>query len=117
MNVSTALAIGGGLCGTLGSIITAFSLSRLLTELHLANELLRITVESYITERQDVPLFKGTDKRHESAEKHGTLLTWLGVVLLALGFILQAASAVSGTPAAPRAPSALVAAPTMKGPA
>jgi hypothetical protein len=95
VSTATILAIGGGLSGTLGSIVTAFSLNRLLAELKLAHQSLRISVEAAITTQGDVPIFRGIDERISAAETTGSCLTWVGVVLLALGFILQALSVVA----------------------
>lgn len=94
MTLAAILAIAGGLFGALGSIVTAFSLNRLFAELRLAQEFLGITVEAYVNGIRDVPMFEGMQERYETAKKHGSTLTWIGVVLLALGFIFQAASVV-----------------------
>jgi hypothetical protein len=86
------LAIGGAFAGTAGSIITAFSVNRALTELHLGQRFLGVTLEGLAMNQPNVPIFTGTERRFKNAASHGARLVWLGVALLATGFILQALS-------------------------
>lgn len=92
MPLASILTIAGALCGTLGSILTAFSVNRVLGELHLAQGLLNTTAEALAHPQSDVPIFTGLDKRFSQASAHSSRVIWFGVVLLALGFILQTAS-------------------------
>lgn len=93
------IAVAGAASGALGSILTAFSLSDVIRELHLARQFIEITLRA-LAENQDVPIFTGLDRRQERAEKRGRLILWAGVLLLVAGFILQAV-AVCWTPAGP----------------
>lgn len=94
MSTQAILAVSGALAGTVGSIITAFSVNQALAELHLAQQALGVTVEGLATNQPNVPIFTGTEKRYQRADAHGARLVWLGVALLAAGFILQALSVV-----------------------
>jgi hypothetical protein len=96
MRLRAILAIAGALCGTVGSIITAFSVNSVLRELHLAQEFLNVTAEALATDQRDVPVFTGTDRRFGKAESRSSKILSLGVALLAIGFILQAASVLVG---------------------
>jgi hypothetical protein len=93
MHVSVALilAIAGALCGTAGSVVTAFSLNRVLTELKLAQGFVQITLK-WLAARGSMQIFEGMNRRIEKAQARSSKLVWFGVVLLALGFVLQAAS-------------------------
>ena len=95
MSPQAVLAVMGALSGTAGSIITAFSVNNVLSELHLSQRFVSTTVERLATDHPEVPIFTGTDKRIDKAKAKSSLLVWSGVILLALGFILQAASALS----------------------
>lgn len=92
MSTSTILAIAGAFAGTVGSIITAFSVNQALTALHLGHLALRVTVEGLATNQRSISMFEGIEKHFERAEAHGAKLVWLGVLLMAAGFILQALS-------------------------
>jgi hypothetical protein len=96
MSAHTILAVVGGFCGTAGSIITAFGVNRSLKELYLGQQFISVTVEGLATRQPDVPVFVGTERRFERAQSHDAKVVWVGVALLALGFILQAVSTVIG---------------------
>lgn len=85
------LAVGGGFCGSLGSILTAFSVSRSIFELNFARQTVFLTVEQLVN-RGRIPIFTGHDERFKRATKRDGRLLWFGVVLLVLGFVLQASS-------------------------
>lgn len=93
---STGVAILGALCGTLGSVLTAFSVNATLDELKFARESLERTAMMSL-EGGDVLVVTGHDKRITAATKRDARKLWFGVSLLALGFILQAASTWMGT--------------------
>jgi hypothetical protein len=95
MTSQAILAIGGAFAGTTGSMLTAFSVNRALTELHLAQRFLGVTVERLATSQSAIPIFTGTEQRFKSAEAYGSRLVWIGVALLAAGFILQALSVLA----------------------
>jgi hypothetical protein len=86
------LAVLGGAAGTLGSILTAFSLNGVIQELKIARHALDITTEALASPQRCVPVFTGVSGRIERAERRGSRILWFGVLLLAAGFILQAAS-------------------------
>lgn len=92
MTTPQLLALLGGASGTVGSILTAFSLNGVIRELKFARLALDTTIEAVATNQRDIPVFTGVDKRIEQAEKKGSWILWAGVILLATGFLLQAAS-------------------------
>lgn len=94
MPLRSILAIAGALCGTTGSIITAFSFGRVRRKLNLNQQFLSVTVEMLATAQGDVPVFKGTERRFNRAGLGSTVVLWLGAALLGLGFIPQAGSIV-----------------------
>lgn len=94
---STGVAILGALCGTLGSVLTAFSVNATLDELKFARESLERTALMSLKEGGDVLVVTGHDKRIAAATKRDAWKLRIGVSLLALGFILQAASTWMGT--------------------
>lgn len=89
MDSHQILSIAAAATGTLGSIITAFSVNRSLTELNLARKSHELTLAELVESRRDVHLIQGLGARYKDAKAKGTALLWLGVALLALGFILQ----------------------------
>jgi hypothetical protein len=91
MSLQAILAIVGALCGTTGSIITAFSVGRVLKELYLGQQFVSVSVEALVTGGV-VPLFTGTERRFKAAELGSVKVVWLGVVLLVFGFLLQGVS-------------------------
>jgi hypothetical protein len=90
------LAVLGTAAGSLGSIITAFSLNSVIRELNIARKGIETTVESLASNQHDVPVFQGFDQRFDRAVSLGSKLVWLGVFLLVAGFVLQAASVCMG---------------------
>lgn len=88
------LAILGAACGTGGSIVTAFSVNRVLQTLSENDQFLNATVEALVTQQSNVPIFNGTNARFNRAQRGSASIVWFGVVLLCLGFILQAVSIV-----------------------
>lgn len=92
MNGQQWLAVFGALAGSLGSIITAFSLNSAIRELNIARKGIETTVEALASNQQDIPVFQGFDQRFDRAVSLGNKLVWLGVFLLAAGFVLQAVS-------------------------
>lgn len=93
MTVQQWLAVAGAAAGSLGSIITAFSLNSVIRELNIAHMGIEATVEALANDRRDIPVFQGFDKRYNRAVSFGNKLVWFGVFLLVAGFVLQAASA------------------------
>ena len=94
MTVQQWFAIAGALCGSLGSIITAFSLNATIRELNFARQGLAATSEALASNQRDVPFFEGFDDRIRRAQRQGMALVWAGVLLLSAGFVLQAISTV-----------------------
>lgn len=92
MTTQQWLAVAGAAAGSLGSIITAFSLSHVIRELNIARQFISATVDALASNESDVPVFTGLDRRYDRAVKLGNRLVWLGVALLVAGFILQAVS-------------------------
>ena len=91
MTTIQILSVAGGLCGSLGSILTAFSVSGSIFELNFARQTVFLTVEQLVNGGR-IPVFTGHDERFERAIKRDGRLLWLGVLLLVAGFVLQAAS-------------------------
>jgi predicted kinase len=94
MDTSTILAFAGGLAGTAGSVITAVGANRTLSALRLAVDAHDLTLKLHLTNQRNQVLWDGLPKQNEKARAHDAKLVWSGISLLALGFILQALSAV-----------------------
>jgi hypothetical protein len=86
------LAILGAVAGSLGSIITAFSLNSVIRELNIARGFLEVTVGALASQQQNIPVFQGLEKRYHRASQWGNKVVWAGVALLVAGFVLQAIS-------------------------
>lgn len=100
MTIQQWLAIAGAFCGSLGSILTAFSLNAVVRELNFARQFQEITQEA-LAGRGPVPIFTGLDQRMAAAQATANRYLWPGVLLLAAGFILQAIATYWGAPAGP----------------
>lgn len=88
--VCRRLAAGPGAgAGTIGSIVTAFSLNAIIRELNFARELLEITMDAVASDQADIPVFKGLNIRMARASRKGKILLWVGVALLVAGWVLQ----------------------------
>ena len=87
---SQCLSIVGAAAGTLGSVICAFSLNRVLTALMLAREAMDATLQAVVKNADPIVVFTGFDKRLTAASRRSAWLIWIGVALLAVGFIAQA---------------------------
>ena len=94
MNVQQWLAVLGAAAGSLGSIITAFSLNRVIQELNIARQGVEISVEAMAGNQRDIPVFQGFNERMARATRWGNVLVFVGVILLVTGFVLQAASVI-----------------------
>jgi uncharacterized protein YecT (DUF1311 family) len=70
--------------------LTAFSLGRVIRELKLAHDFIDTTVTALVNKSRDVPVFDGVDTRFARAGRAGKVVLWCGVLLLAVGFCLQA---------------------------
>lgn len=92
MTTQQWLAIAGAAAGSLGSIITAFSLNYVIRELNIARQFISITLDCLANDLPDRPIFTGLDQRYDRAVKRGNRLVGLGVALLIAGFVLQAVS-------------------------
>jgi hypothetical protein len=90
------LAVLGAGAGSLGSIITAFSLNSVIRELNVARKGIETTVDVLASGQRDIPVFRGFDQRFDRAVSLGNKLVWLGVLLLVAGFILQAVAVCMG---------------------
>ncbi len=101
MTTPQLLAVLGAGAGTLGSIITAFSLNGVVSVLNAARNALELSNEVAATSNDRV-VVRGFDELMRTASWRGTKLLWLGVALLALGFVFQALS-IFWLPEAPAA--------------
>jgi hypothetical protein len=95
MNLSQYVSLIGAASGTVGSILTAFSLNSAISELNLARQGIETTVEGFVTNQRDIPVFKGFDKRFDRAISKSNCLVRIGVFLLSGGFILQAIAVIT----------------------
>ena len=86
------LAVLGAAAGSLGSIITAFSLNSVIRELNIARGFLEVTVEALASAQPNIPVFQGLEQRYHHASRWGNKVVWVGVALLVAGFVLQAFS-------------------------
>jgi hypothetical protein len=94
MDIQEGLTVAAAASGTLGSVLTAISVNRTLRELNFARDCLSVTQEALARNSRDIPVFTGLSQRFEKASRLARRLLWTGVVLLALGFVLQTASAL-----------------------
>jgi len=92
LTLQSYVAMFGAFFGTIGSVITAFSVSRSIRELNIARQAIEISIDAISSPQNNVPIFTGLDQRALRADRHGTRLLWTGVAFLACGFILQAIS-------------------------
>jgi hypothetical protein len=97
MTTQQWLAVAGGAAGSMGSIITAFSLNYVIRELNIARRAIEMTVQALAVNQQNVPVFHGLDQRYDRAVRRGNCLVFTGVFLLVAGFILQAVSTYMGS--------------------
>jgi hypothetical protein len=97
MPSSTTLAIAGAIAGTIGSIITAFGANSTLRALHLGQDAQNETIRKLLSSSSGSSISTGLDRQFDRAGASGARLVWLGVVLLALGFISQALSVLSSS--------------------
>ena len=72
------VAIIGAGAGSLGSIITAFSLNNVIRELNIAREALEVFIEAMASNQRGVPVFEGLNERYHRASKRGTIFLWIG---------------------------------------
>jgi hypothetical protein len=86
------LAIAGALSGTLGSILTAFSLNGVLPVLRFAQDCIDLTTQELATDQRGIHVFTGLDRLFSKARSRASKIVWLGAVLLAVGFVLQTSS-------------------------
>lgn len=89
MTTSQILAAIGAAAGTLGSILTAFSINGVVSVLNTARKALELSNEMAAMSN-DRLVVNGLDKQVQRASRKGAWLLWVGVSLLAAGFILQA---------------------------
>jgi len=94
MNAQQWLAVFGAAAGSLGSIITAFSLNTVIRELNIARRGIEVTVEALSNNQHNIPVFQGFNQRMARATRRGNFLVFVGVFLLVAGFILQAISVI-----------------------
>ncbi len=86
----------GAACGTLGSILTAFSATKALQEVNYARRFIETSVQAIAENPQgNIPIFTGLDKRFKKAAMRDGIFLWIGVLFLSLGFVLQAMSILS----------------------
>jgi hypothetical protein len=97
MTTQQWLAVAGGAAGSMGSIITAFSLNYVIRELNIARRAIETTVQALAVNQHNVPVFHGLDQRYDRAVRRGNWLVFTGVFLLVAGFILQAVSTYMGS--------------------
>lgn len=89
MDIKNSLSIIGALCGSLGSIISVFSLNKVVYELNLARRFIEVTVCELAHGSHDIHVFDGLDERFSKASRWGFKVSWVGIVLLVIGFLLQ----------------------------
>ncbi len=92
MNTQQWFAVSGAAAGSLGSIITAFSLNAVIRELNIARRFLEVTVEALASNQPNIPVFQGLEDRYHRASRWGNKVVWVGVALLVAGFVLQSVS-------------------------
>jgi hypothetical protein len=79
MNTQQWLAVIGAGAGSLGSIITAFSLNAVIRELNIARGFLEVTVEALASNQANIPVFQGLADRYHRASRWGNKVVWVGV--------------------------------------
>jgi hypothetical protein len=95
MTTPQLLSILGAAAGSLGSIITAFSVNGVLRALRLGNEAVATSIQSIaesIAHGGNIFVFNGQDEHYRRAARVSGWIVWVGVSLLIAGFALQALS-------------------------
>lgn len=93
MTAVQVLAVLGAGTGSLGSIITAFSVNGVLRALRLGNEAVARSVGSIaesVAHGGDIYVFTGQDKHYVRAARTSGRVVWVGVLFLIAGFVLTA---------------------------
>lgn len=97
MTTQQWLAVLGAGAGSLGSILTAFSLNWVVKELNIARMGIETTLEALVApHKPGIPMFQGFDRRFGRASRWGNLFLVIGVLCLIAGFVLQATSVLIG---------------------
>ncbi|MEJ5266529.1 MAG: hypothetical protein WHW07_01815 [Bacteroidales bacterium] len=80
-----------GLCANiLGTIILAFSLEAYISSMRLAIDAHELFILSYLNpNRGPIVQVNGTDVHMIRDKKRATLFSWIGIVLVIIGFVCQ----------------------------
>ena len=95
MSTSITLAILGGAAGLVGSIITAFSAYNTLNAYRLMLEAHDLTITEISSSGSSIHVFTGLSEQNKKAMTRDTRFVLFGILLLAIGFVLQTVSAFS----------------------
>ena len=94
MTTAFTLSLLGLICGLLGSLLLANSLSRLVRAIVLAINALDTSLQAFAG-KGDVPIFTGLEKHFERGIVYSKKYTVIGFVLLAISFGVQVAALLS----------------------
>jgi hypothetical protein len=67
MGTVTTLATAGARAGTVGSMITAFSVNRALSALDMGQRMLRLTGEALATNQPEIPILRARRRNYDTA--------------------------------------------------
>lgn len=93
VSTSITLSILGGASGLFGSIITGFSAYNTLKSHRLMLEAHDLTITEIATNQKSIHLFEGLSDKSKKAMKRDSCFVVFGILLLAIGFVLQTVSA------------------------
>ena len=88
----TTLNIIGLVANIIGTIILAFSLSAYISSMRLAIDAHELYILSVNHPTRPIVQVTGTDEHLNRDEKKSAFFSWLGVVLVVVGFICQLTS-------------------------
>jgi hypothetical protein len=92
MTTAAVLTISSGAFGVVGSIILAFSLNGVLSEIGFARFAMEQAVVSIARNETDVIIVSNLAERMEKAQGKATLQLYAGISFLVVGFICQSLS-------------------------
>lgn len=89
---ATIFNIVGLVSNIVGTIILAFSLSKYIRSMRMAIDAHELYITSVNNTRGPIVKVTGTEVHMNRDEKYASFFSWLGVILVALGFICQLSS-------------------------
>jgi hypothetical protein len=89
MSMDKIVALFGLLIGFVASLFLAISLTRLVRAILLCVNAFDVTIQSYFSHSQGIPVFKGLDKHLQQGVETNKKYNVVGFALLGISFLLQ----------------------------